>query len=236
MTAIAPVNGGGDIALLLAIAARRDRAAFATLFGRFAPKVKAWFQKTGTPAAQAEDLTQETMLTVWRKAELFDPARAGASTWIFTIARNQRIDAARRAALRVFDGDDPSMTPPEPTAPDAAFDTVQREQLVREALCSLTPDQAAVVRLSFFEDRPHAEIEQVLGIPLGTVKSRLRLAMQRLRARLDMPSDALPGVGFVPAKPAGDKPAGEIRARAKRAGEKSAGEKPAGHNPLGEKH
>lgn len=68
MTAIAPVNGGGDIALLLAIAARRDRAAFATLFGRFAPKVKAWFQKTGTPAAQAEDLTQETMLTVWRKA------------------------------------------------------------------------------------------------------------------------------------------------------------------------
>ncbi len=186
-------SGGEDVRLLLAIAGGRDRAAFAALFGRFAPRLKAWFQRTGTPPAQAEDLAQETMLAVWRKAELFDPGRAGAATWIFTIARNQRIDAARRDALRVFDGDDPSLTPPEPTPPDDAFVAVEQDRRVRAALTALTPEQAEVVRLSFFEDRPHGEIERVLGIPLGTVKSRLRLAMRRLRAQLETPNKAATG-------------------------------------------
>jgi RNA polymerase sigma-70 factor (ECF subfamily) len=173
-----------DAALMLAIAAKRDRAAFAALFDRFAPRLKSWFLRGGTDARHAEDLVQETMLTVWRKADIFDPGRATAATWIFTIARNQRIDALRRSARQVLDDDDPSLAPSAPTAPDAAFDSVQRETRLHAALATLTADQIDVIRLSFFEDRPHAEIERVLGIPLGTVKSRLRLAMHRLRAHL----------------------------------------------------
>jgi RNA polymerase sigma-70 factor (ECF subfamily) len=177
-------HAGSDAALVLAIAATRDRAAFVALFDRFAPRLKSWFLRGGTPPRQAEDLVQETMLAVWRKADGFDPGRAGAATWIFTIARNLRIDARRRSARQVLDKDDPSLAPAAPIAPDAAFDTVQRETRLHAALATLTPEQIDVVRLSFFEDRPHAEIERVLGIPLGTVKSRLRLAMNRLRAHL----------------------------------------------------
>ena len=171
-----------DVALVVAIAGQRDRAAFVTLFDRFAPKLKSWFMRAGNPADQAEDLAQETLLAVWRKADSFDPARAGAATWIFTIARNQRIDALRRVPRAPLSGDDPSLCPLETIAPDTALDTAERERRVRDALRVLPVEQADVIRLSFFEDRPHAEIEHALGIPLGTVKSRLRLAMTRLRA------------------------------------------------------
>jgi RNA polymerase sigma-70 factor, ECF subfamily len=174
-----------DSALIRAIALHRDRAAFATLFGRFAPRLNSWFQRSGVPPEQAEELAQETMLAVWRKADSFDPGRAGVATWIFTIARNRRIDALRRAPARRLDGDDPSLAPRVPDAPDDAFAAAQRESVVLQALAALPADQAEVIRLSFFEDRPHAEIEHALGIPLGTVKSRLRLAMARLRRSLE---------------------------------------------------
>src|SRR5258708_28467267 len=114
-----------DCAVRLAIAAGRDRTAFVTLFGRFAPRLKSWFLRAGTPAQQAEDLVQETMLSVWRKADSFDPNRARAATWIFTIARNQRIDALRRSSRPVPEDDTP-LPPAPPTAPDPAF--VQRER------------------------------------------------------------------------------------------------------------
>ncbi|HWT09478.1 MAG TPA: sigma-70 family RNA polymerase sigma factor [Roseomonas sp.] len=175
------VDGG---ALLAAIAARGDRDAFAALFAHFAPRVKGYLLRLGLPNAQAEELAQETMLTVWRRAEQFDPATGGAAAWIFTIARNLRVDALRRDRLA------PRLEimaeePPPPPAADAVIATVQHSDRVRAALATLPPEQAEVVRLSFFDDRPHAEIEQALGIPLGTVKSRLRLAMTRLRALLD---------------------------------------------------
>lgn len=177
-----------DASLVLAIAARQDRGAFAALFSRFAPRLKTWFMRAGTPADRAEDLAQETMLAVWRRAESYDPTRAGVATWIFTIARNQRIDALRRLARPLPDGDDPSFAPPAPPSPDAAFDAAQDEDRVRTALRDLPAEQAEVIRLSFYEDRPHAEIERALGIPLGTVKSRLRLAINRLRANLSAPT------------------------------------------------
>ena len=175
------VDGG---ALLAAIATRGDRKAFAALFAHFAPRVKGYLLRLGLPNAQAEELAQETMLTVWRRAEQFDPATGGAAAWIFTIARNLRVDALRRDRLA------PRLEimaeePPPPLAADAVIETVQHSDRVRAALETLPPEQAEVVRLSFFDDRPHAEIEQALGIPLGTVKSRLRLAMTRLRTLLD---------------------------------------------------
>jgi RNA polymerase sigma-70 factor (ECF subfamily) len=171
-------------ALLAAVAARGDRDAFAALFGHFAPRVKAYLLRLGLPGAQAEELAQETMLTVWRRAEQFDPATHGAAAWIFTIARNLRVDAVRRDRLmpRL---DMLAESPPPPAHADMVLQSAQHGERVRAALASLPAEQAEVVRLSFFDDRPHAEIERALGIPLGTVKSRLRLAMARLRALLD---------------------------------------------------
>ena len=171
-------------ALLAAIAARGDREAFAALFAHFAPRVKGFLLRLGLPDAQAEELAQETLLTVWRRAEQFDPATNGAAAWIFTIARNLRVDAVRRDRLA------PRLElmaeePPPPPAADTVIQSVQHTDRVHAALATLPPEQAEVVRLSFFDDRPHAEIERALGIPLGTVKSRLRLAMTRLRAMLD---------------------------------------------------
>jgi RNA polymerase sigma-70 factor (ECF subfamily) len=163
-----------------AIAARADRAAFAALFEHFAPRVKSYMLRLGAEPLVAEELAQETLLTVWRKAAAFDRAKAAPSTWIFTIARNLRIDAARRGR-KSEPVEDPSDAPDAEPTPDAAFAAIQTEGRVRTALSALPPEQAEVVRLSFFSDKPHSEIAAELKLPLGTVKSRLRLAMGRLR-------------------------------------------------------
>ncbi|MCD6075739.1 MAG: putative DNA-directed polymerase sigma subunit, partial [Rhodospirillales bacterium] len=135
----------------------------------------------GVTASQAEDLAQEAMLTVWRKAPQFDPTRAGAATWIFVIARNLRIDLFRRQRSEQSALAGPYEAVDAPALADDALDIVQREARVRAALAQLSADQASVVRLSFFSDTPHGAIAAQLGIPLGTVKSRIRLAVMRLR-------------------------------------------------------
>jgi RNA polymerase sigma-70 factor (ECF subfamily) len=169
---------------LLGQVACGDRAAFGLLFAHFAPRLKAWLMRLGTPAQTAEDLAQEAMLTLWRKAALFDPGKASAATWIFTIARNLRIDALRKDRRPGFDPADPGLTPDaEPDAEDGMA-LAQSEAAVRAALTTLSADQVRIVELSFFADKPHSQIAAELSIPLGTVKSRLRLAMARLRHAL----------------------------------------------------
>jgi RNA polymerase sigma-70 factor (ECF subfamily) len=170
----------GHAEMIGAIAARADRQAFAALFEHFAPRVKSYMLRLGAEPPLAEELAQEAMLAVWRKAAAFDRAKAAPSTWIFTIARNLRIDAARRSR-RGDPVEDPSDQPDADPAPDALLAAVQSEDRIREALRALPPEQAQVVRLSFFSDKPHSEIADELQLPLGTVKSRLRLAMGRLR-------------------------------------------------------
>jgi RNA polymerase sigma-70 factor (ECF subfamily) len=171
-------------ALIEAIAQRRDRAAFADLFAYFAPRVKAWMLRAGSNSTAADELMQEAMLAVWQKAHLFDPAKAGPSTWIFTIARNLRIDALRRERHPSDLMPDPTEAPDDPVQADRVLAMSQQEIRIRTALSLLPPEQAEVIRKAFFEDKVHAEIEKELGIPLGTVKSRLRLAMNRLRTVL----------------------------------------------------
>ncbi|MDB5403099.1 MAG: polymerase sigma factor [Rhodopila sp.] len=180
-----PTRSGPDHATLIeAVALHRDRAAFADLFGYFGPRVKAWMLRAGCNATAAEELAQETMLAVWQKARQFDPARAGASTWIFTIARNLRVDTLRRERHPSDLMPDPAAEPEAPIQADRVLAIAQREIRIRAALTLLPPEQAEVIRKAFFEDKIHAEIEKELGIPLGTVKSRLRLAIYRLRAVL----------------------------------------------------
>ncbi len=185
MTQEKPSPDGPDHAALIAsIAVNRDRAAFAALFAYFAPRVKAWMMRAGSNPTASEELAQETMLAVWQKARLFDPARAGASTWIFTIARNLRIDALRREHHPADLMPDPTDEDEGPLQADRVLSMSQQEVRIRAALSLLPPDQAEVIRKAFFEDKVHSEIEKDLGIPLGTVKSRLRLAMTRLRGML----------------------------------------------------
>jgi RNA polymerase sigma factor (sigma-70 family) len=179
-------DGAWDEALV-AVAQHQDRAAFARLFGHFAPRVKRYLMQSGSPEAQAEELTQEALAAVWRKAALFDPAHAAASTWIFTIARNLRVDALRRrqgveAMDEDFDFD--QLLADEPDA-EERLHTARLHERLRGAFACLTPDQQQVLQLSYFNDEPHARIAAELGIPLGTVKSRVRLAVARLRRLLE---------------------------------------------------
>lgn len=172
--------------LIEAMVVTRDRNAFAALFSFFAPRVKSFLMGSGLDDTAAEEVTQETMLTLWRKASYFDPSRAGVSTWIFTIARNRRIDRQRRGRVQMMDSLlDPSNEPDEPVSGEAMAIATEREERVREALGTLSNEQATIVRLSYFAEKPHAEIARELGIPLGTVKSRIRLALNRLRTLLD---------------------------------------------------
>jgi RNA polymerase sigma factor (sigma-70 family) len=170
--------------LLQAVVERRDQASFMTLFDYYAPRVKAYLKRLGAGDSLAEDLSQEVMLAVWRKAASYDPAKAGVGTWIFTIARNLRIDAIRRDRRPVLEPDDPRLAPEPETPPDDRAEANQDAEQVRAALRELPEDQAKVVTMAFYYGKSHGEIAAELSLPLGTVKSRLRLAFRRVRGLL----------------------------------------------------
>lgn len=132
----------------------------------------------------AEELMQETMMLVWRKAARFDPQRGNASAWIFTIARNVRVDSLRKSKRPTFDPDDPAFVPDEPVAPDSHYEQGQNAERMREALATLPAEQAELLKMSFFEELPHSMIAEKTSLPLGTVKSRIRAAFSRLRHTL----------------------------------------------------
>jgi RNA polymerase sigma-70 factor (ECF subfamily) len=160
-----------------------DKQAFAALFARYAPRVKSYLIRLGAAAAAAEDLAQDAMVSIWRRAASYDAARAKPSTWVFVIARNAWIDRLRRERVELaYRTENP---PPEQSHDEAPDDATARkgdEERVSAAMAVLSEEQRQVVRLSFFEDRPHSEIAERLALPLGTVKSRLRLALIKLRA------------------------------------------------------
>ncbi|MDD7911043.1 sigma-70 family RNA polymerase sigma factor [Pseudovibrio exalbescens] len=167
------------------MSATQDRGSFRELYDYFAPRLKQFYMRSGTDEAMAEEMVQETFVLVWRKSHLYDPSRSAASTWIFTIARNHRIDRLRREKRFVqkeehfFEAelvDDGSQ--------DRDVDQPKMSLIINEALAELPPNQAELVRLSFYEEVTHAEIASRLQLPLGTVKSRLRLAFGRLRKKL----------------------------------------------------
>jgi RNA polymerase sigma factor (sigma-70 family) len=172
-----------------AVATRAERPAFAALFRYFAPRIKGFLVRSGSDEALAEELTQEVMVVVWRRAASFDPARAQLSTWLYTIARNLRIDHHRRHGAAADEPGDPWDADQQPASADLTLEELvqaaQRERGVQRALAELPVEQAVVLRMSFFDEHPHARIAEELGIPLGTAKSRIRLALTQLRRILE---------------------------------------------------
>ncbi|MCY1646694.1 sigma-70 family RNA polymerase sigma factor [Caulobacter sp. SL161] len=177
----AQCDGG---ALITRIAQAQDRAAFAELFAHYAPRVKTLLVRSGSTPSAAEELAQEVMLAVWRKAHYFDPKRASAAAWIFTIARNLRIDSLRRGSSALY-AVDLNLGAEEPPQPDAILSGMQDAQIVRSAMQTLNPDQSQAIEMAFFQEQTHSQISEALGVPLGTVKARIRFGMMKLRAFIE---------------------------------------------------
>lgn len=172
-------------ALIVKVADDRDREAFQSLFLHFGPRVKAMMLKSGTDHAQAEDLVQDVMMTVWRKVHLYAPERGGVGTWIFTIARNARIDRLRRNSSRPYEDVDELELASE--GPDAVDEMLagQQAQRIAMALGELPKEQRQVIEFAYVHDMPQREIAEKLALPLGTVKSRMRLAYAKLKIELE---------------------------------------------------
>jgi RNA polymerase sigma-70 factor, ECF subfamily len=170
--------------LVRAIASGHDRNAFKELYGFYAPRIQTMLVRSGASTEIAEDIAQETLIAVWRKAASYDADRATVSAWVFTIARNLRIDRFRRDQRAQLHNVYELVEPAASSPPDMPLEAVELESRVRAAIDGLPDEQVRVVELSFFEGQAHGDIAEKLGIPLGTVKSRLRLAMARLRQYL----------------------------------------------------
>ena len=167
---------------MLSVRDERDRAAFVSLFDFFAPRLKGFVMRSGLSAGQAEEIVQDVMLTVWRKAGQFDPARAQVSAWIYQIARNRQIDMIRKEGRPM-----PEELTQDPEAEADATQIVALEQEaghLKTALSKLAPDQREVIEKAYMGELTHQEISSQTGLPLGTIKSRIRLALERLRHEL----------------------------------------------------
>jgi RNA polymerase sigma-70 factor, ECF subfamily len=172
-------------ACLERVARTRCTESFATLFQYFGPRIKAYFVRLGADFASAEELTQDTMLLVWRRAETYQSSKAGVSTWMFTIARNRYIDAKcrRLGPTELLPVDDLWPVLEDDSMPtDEQADLILRGGELRLSMAQLPAAQAEVIEKAYFEDKSHQEIATELGVPVGTVKSRIRLALQRLHS------------------------------------------------------
>lgn len=171
--------------LLEAVARDRDVAAFEVLFRHYGPRVKTYMARQVKSTQIAEELMQETMMAVWNKAALYDPGRGNVSAWIFTIARNLCISTFRKQNRPEFDPNDPAFVPDDAVSADVELQTRQEADLLHAAMNDLPPEQMELIRRSFFGEVPHSALAQEFGLPLGTVKSRIRMAVAKLRKRLE---------------------------------------------------
>jgi RNA polymerase sigma-70 factor (ECF subfamily) len=171
--------------MLTAVGQSKDIEAFESLFRHYGPRVRAYMAKLARDGQAAAELMQETMLAVWNKAHQFDPARGNVSSWSFTIARNLRIDSYRKDKRPTFDPSDPAFVPDDVPPADVEFEGRQQADRLHRAMETLPSEQLELLKLAFFNEESHSTIAAKLGLPMGTVKSRIRLAFAKLRAALE---------------------------------------------------
>ena len=171
--------------LINLIATRKDKTAFSNLFKLVGPRIKGYLMKLGSNDIVAEDLLQEVMLTVWRKSETFDRNKAAVSTWLFTIARNKRIDMLRKEIRPQLDPNDPMLTPNQEESADNVYGSKQESIKITDAIKMLPEEQSKLIKMTYYEDKSHSIIAKELKMPLGTVKSIIRLASTRLKKLLE---------------------------------------------------
>jgi RNA polymerase sigma-70 factor (ECF subfamily) len=170
--------------LIARVANDADKQAFVELFLFFGPRVKRYLVRLGANTELADELAQDVMMQVWRKAALFEAAKSAPTTWIFRIARNRWIDEMRRSANGRIDTAQVLLLMEATNQPAIHVEASGDEELVRRALVSLPPEAFDLLILAFYEGLSHSEIAARTGAPLGTVKSRIRAAIRALRAKI----------------------------------------------------
>lgn len=181
-----PGRSEADAALIARVLNDRDRSALDTLALHYGPRLKAWLKHRGEEAHTAEDIVQDVMVTVWVKASLFDQSRGSFSTWAYRLTRNRWIDHKRKHnRLQPTDFDTIARLADSPvSAADEDYDREEARQAVHQELALLTPEQKKMLHLAFFEGLSHSEIAARTGLPLGTVKSRIRAPLKKMQAGL----------------------------------------------------
>jgi RNA polymerase sigma-70 factor (ECF subfamily) len=173
------------IGALAKVAESQDIGSFKKIFDYFSPRLKSFLMRSGADEAIAEEIIQETMAIIWTKADYYDPKMASPSTWIYTIARNKKIDILRKSRKAILEDIDTAVLPPVESKADENIEHDQKFEMITQYLDDLPEDQLNLLKMNFFEEKSHGEISEITKIPLGTVKSRIRLALEKIRGKLE---------------------------------------------------
>ena len=173
------------IEALAKVAESQDISSFKKIFDYFSPRLKSFLMRSGAHEAIAEEIIQETMTIIWTKADYYDPKMASPSTWIYTIARNKKIDILRKSRKAILEDIDTAVLPPVESKADENIEHDQKFEMITQYLDDLPEDQLNLLKMNFFEEKSHGEISEITKIPLGTVKSRIRLALEKIRGKLE---------------------------------------------------
>ena len=173
------------IEALAKVAESQDIGSFKKIFDYFSPRLKSFLMRSGADEAIAEEIIQETMTIIWTKADYYDPKMASPSTWIYTIARNKKIDILRKSRKAILEDIDTAILPPVESKADENIEHEQKFEMIAQYLDDLPEDQLNLLKMNFFEEKSHGEISEITKIPLGTVKSRIRLALEKIRGKLE---------------------------------------------------
>ena len=173
------------IEALAKVAESQDISSFKKIFDYFSPRLKSFLMRSGADEAIAEEIIQETMTIIWTKADYYDPKVASPSTWIYTIARNKKIDILRKSRKAILEDIDTAILPPVESKADENIEHDQKFEMIAQYLDDLPEDQLNLLKMNFFEEKSHGEISEITKIPLGTVKSRIRLALEKIRGKLE---------------------------------------------------
>ena len=173
------------IEALAKVAESQDISSFKKIFDYFSPRLKSFLMRSGADEVIAEEIIQETMTIIWTKADYYDPKVASPSTWIYTIARNKKIDILRKSRKAILEDIDTAILPPVESKADENIEHDQKFEMIAQYLDDLPEDQLNLLKMNFFEEKSHGEISEITKIPLGTVKSRIRLALEKIRGKLE---------------------------------------------------